>query len=274
MKLIDFLSNNSFIELIQKMNAPITPKFNFNLHEKKLINLNFLEHKNDSQLFILENFNLVSQSEDNTLVFANNKRVVLYIRDYIKKENYSYPKFHISECNTIKQFRQQNKANRFVIHTRDDELFHLNEIEKDEVNAVIVQLKVCSYCLKNINWHGDEFSLKKFFERYPKDFIINKPRFTSENAPLNNYSSYWPEISYKTKKACNFCCEECKLYLGDSENLSFLHVHHINGEKNDNRKENLKTLCYECHSNQPDHWHMKKEALYESFIKLRKSLET
>jgi len=49
----------------------------------------------------------------------------------------------------------------------------------------------------------------------------------------------------------NFTCESCNLNLKQA--LCLLHVHHINGVKTNNRSSNLKALCIECHSQQPDH---------------------
>ncbi|WP_158996597.1 HNH endonuclease [Pigmentibacter ruber] len=270
MRLIDFHQFPPLQNLINKLNISVQEDFKFNLKKNTPIQINFFKSNLEDNILQIENFDLVIKNNDNTLIYANNKRVVLYIREYIKKENYKYPKYHITECDTVKNFRQKNKSNRFVIHTREDEMFHINEIENGEVKATLVNLKVCTYCLKNINWNDGEFTLKKFYEKFPKDLVKSKPKYTSDMAPLNYYTSNWSEISFKTKKSKNFKCEECNIYLGEKEHLSFLHVHHINGERNDNSKSNLQTLCYECHSNKPSHEHMKKEIMYENFLKLKK----
>jgi hypothetical protein len=44
-------------------------------------------------------------------------------------------------------------------------------------------------------------------------------------------------------------CEACHHIPTNSQHL---HVHHINGDWRDNRKENLQTLCARCHKS----WHM------------------
>ena len=65
----------------------------------------------------------------------------------------------------------------------------------------------------------------------------------------------WSEISTTLRESSHWRCSECSVYLGDNQGL--LHVHHKNGNKGDNRKGNLAVLCKECHSNQPNHAHLK-----------------
>jgi len=49
----------------------------------------------------------------------------------------------------------------------------------------------------------------------------------------------------------------------------YLHVHHRNGQKNDNRDSNLAVMCVACHAEQPMRGHMKFTPDYKAFIAQR-----
>lgn len=99
--------------------------------------------------------------------------VVLYIRT---PKNYE-PKFHIANCEKLKQMRSNHRFDRYVVSTREDGAF---EIEKFGQNKT-VHLEVCQYCLNYLEWMGfshqkmssedrrkmvRSFSLKEFFNQY------------------------------------------------------------------------------------------------------------
>ena len=55
----------------------------------------------------------------------------------------------------------------------------------------------------------------------------------------------------------DFICERCGIKIDDPFDRQFIHTHHKNGEKTDNRESNLECLCIKCHS-VVDEYHRKK----------------
>ena len=89
------------------------------------------------------------------------------------------------------------------------------------------------------------------------------------NAPADLYSEDYEELSLQFRKNNNWTCQKCGIKL-KPEHHHFLHVHHINGVKSDNKPTNLMCLCIKCHSEQPDHDHLKSKEDYIKFISLYK----
>lgn len=229
---------------------------------------------------------VVLENSDGTLGYKN-KRVILYIRDVAGYGNFeSDPKFHVANCRTLKDMRSNNRFGRYVIANKDTGLFSVRT--KQGGKMIEKKLSVCQNCLDylsfssfELNWEESRrrqvvkaFSIKRFFDLYPKSLHYEIPRHNELTAPANDYPINFSQISYEYRNSCGWKCENesCGVVLGQSEYRKFLHVHHSDGQKNNNSKQNLKALCLHCHAQQFMHHHMRSLPEFATFQVLRNSL--
>ena len=195
-------------------------------------------------------------------------KVLLYIRDQINYRlsdtdisNYtSEYKFHVAYCSTLENMQQQGKYEKYVVSTRNDGFFLVTASNGHVSETSYQKLKICKNCLRRLNYRSyknvsynrqigiyNNFTLEEFFsvEDGNYRFFGTLPRKTEKDAPVNEYTSDWKEISNRLRRLHNWKCEKCGKDC--SEKHGDLHVHHINGIKSDNNYSNLMVLCTECH---------------------------
>ena len=280
MKLPDFENFELFNILRQLMgNAPMA---SFSLNHKG-------QNLTKAELDILVgkgidvDFEDIKTLADGTLGYKDS-RVLVYIRDvpdYIP--NYGaerLPKFHVSWCRTLDDMHQKNKFEKYVVSVKTDGKFEICRIGNQGKRLSIEELAVCRNCLGNLSFENyrkvskqardiivEEFSIGTFFEKYPRELFFHKPMHSNFTAPSNEYSGDFNRISKKLKEKLNWMCQECSIYLEKPDLRKYLHVHHLNGRKNDNSFANLKVLCLKCHAEEEGHGHMKNDE-YRTFLKI------
>ena len=195
---------------------------------------------------------------------ADGNYFVLYIDDQAvswRRGHRSDPKYHVSWCNTLEEMEKIGRRGRYKAK------YNIENNQFKIFNGRITinkELNVCKNCLKKLAYKGYESFIgvneKQIYENF------NIYRFSQEHKNLNlknpthqlhsaNYVKDWSKISRETKAEQNYYCGECNNDF--SGNKQYLHVHHINGVKSDNRKQNLAVLCKDCHSKQAHHSHMR-----------------
>lgn len=152
------------------------------------------------------------------------------------------------------------------------------KFEKEELSKIVMGvLSIAEVCrrldMKAVG--GNYKTLKKYFKLYDIDtshftgqgwnvgekFTNFSKSYTLEEILIENSpytSSNHLRIRLIKEGVKEDRCEKCKIVDWCGEPLSF-HLDHINGDNTDNRIENLKILCPNCHSQTPTYCKSKKK---------------
>ena len=119
MKLLNFLEDDGLNGLRQLMGAPLIvwkPRGDWDP-----INIDGILESTELVITPRD----IEYASDGTLEY-NGQKLIVYIRD---QEEYFQPyRFHVADCSTLENMREEGKYDKYVIPTRTDGKFHVNYI--------------------------------------------------------------------------------------------------------------------------------------------------
>lgn len=204
----------------------------------------------DFQVFLDEqSFPFVLYISDQKFKFISNQKFKFFF-------SFKEYKFHFKWCKTLEEMSNKGRSDRYrAKYDICNPLFNIN----DETSTK--QLRVCKNCCNEFpevyslfnsksNNIESTFKMSVFFNKFGK---VNLSKSTHPGGK-DDYNRDWTKYSTKIKEEAAWQCNDCRGNY--KNNRSKLHVHHKNGVKSDNIRNNLEVVCYACHAKKPGHEHM------------------
>ena len=171
------------------------------------------------------------------------RQAFLYKKRFYFKDD-KKPKFHLCICETIQQYGEEEYgvSNEGTVVVKDTS----NHGRARTVSG----LELCYNCRKILSskYHLPQTSeemeriLREAAEAEVKDIDLD----------MDGYVKNWKQISTAYRRKMNCTCENCGIHL-KGRDMRFMHVHHIDGNKLNNKEDNFQCLCIRCHANVNDH---------------------
>lgn len=189
--------------------------------------------------------------DDGIFVLGSNGRerqVFLYKKDY-HIQQYGKPRFHICKCETIEEFIYSGRFRQHYVRANTEPV-PVIDLDDGWITKEVYSLPLCNYCRKIIGGYGS-INTTQFVEMLK----AANTNHEEDNVELDlfGYVKDWENISRQLREEQNYKCEKCGLKIEDDYDKQYVHVHHVNGDKLNNNKENLKCLCLYCHAHVDKH---------------------
>ncbi|MEP3386850.1 MAG: HNH endonuclease signature motif containing protein [Reichenbachiella sp.] len=242
-KIFDFLKGDTANWIEERTLKKLKNNSVFNFHTIENIDWNKIKK--------LENRYLYQDNENHFYMFA-------YKSKYGTIHWNGLPKYHITQCRTREQYSGFQFANKMPVGIYCTD-------QKSDLGPQ--RLSFCRNCNRELNFFSFGTN-DKDWHQVIIDIANKKSSSGYDVLEIRNdgYTRDWQQVSYAIRANMNFTCESCNIKLLDDDAF-FLEVHHVNKNRLDNHKSNLKSLCVECHSKVDDS-HVKNYGSGENFLKL------
>jgi hypothetical protein len=187
-------------------------------------------------------------------IFEGSKINAYVYKEKYNVEKYGLPRFHVFNCKTIQKFRDLGRFETAYVIS-NSKLVNVIDTSKDNLVLENQDLNLCGNCqaLKDLNFSTTSgFADMQVESEFNKYGAHNTQTTNDVEVDINGYTLDWQSISQATREAKRFTCEACNFVPPTPDFNRFMHIHHINHKKIDNRASNLQCLCIACHAKVDD----------------------
>lgn len=178
-------------------------------------------------------------------------QVFMYKRDY-HLSRYGSPKYHICQCNTIQEFMNSGGFRDHYRYANTDEVI-VQDMDNGMCEETVRDLALCGYCANIVSTQYRKGMPLREFVNILREAGEADPDHEAKEVDMLGYVRNWQSISEAKRELENYTCEICGFKAENTFDRRFMHVHHRDGNKLNNRPENLQCLCIRCHANADDH---------------------
>lgn len=168
----------------------------------------------------------------------------MYKREY-HLARYGKPRFHIRNCRTIQEFKARGSFTAEYRWSNDDKV-QVRDMDDNFIDKAVNILPLCKYCAEILR--SEQGDIYKDNEDFVNELKKATPQETVTDVDVLGYTKEWQDVSKRYREKHKYTCERCGIHITNIFDYGYIHCHHRNGNKTDNREENLECLCVKCHS--------------------------